>query len=218
MNNPALPVSDPDGMVLPFPADDINALLRCFSPEALFPFHVMEGDVLSPSEGAVFFLMDGVVEVSHAHSRRVIDVIDRVFPVGIIESCYACDVMYYKAKSSCLVYRVDNVVWHEKIKTMGLSFSVCVVISYAFFFMTKHAGDRVAKTHYRRVRQLVYQYDSQKAFLSPLRESLSEFILSRVTISRSQVMRILSELRKGDYIHIERGCLMSINRKLPLDF
>lgn len=218
MNNPVLSVSDPDGMVLPFPSDEINALLQCFSQEELFPFHVIEGEVLTPEEGAAFFLMEGVVEVLHTHSRLVIDVIDRVFPVGIIENYYTDDLMCYKAKSSCLMYRVDKVIWNEKIKTPALCFSVCVVISYSFFFMTKYSGDVLSKNNYRRVRQLIYQYESQKEMFFQLRESISEFILSRVKISRSQVMKILSELRKGEYIHTERGYLMSINRKLPLDF
>lgn len=74
MNNPALPVSEPD---------EINTLLWRFSQKELFPFHVMEGEVLVLSEGAVFFLMEGVMEIRHTHSRRVIDVIDRVSLPGL---------------------------------------------------------------------------------------------------------------------------------------
>lgn len=84
--------------------------------------------------------------------------------------------------------------------------------------MAKYSADVLSKNKYRRVRSLIYQYESQKESLFPLRVSISEFILSRVTTSRSQVMKVLSELRKGEYIHIKRGCLMSINRKLQLDF
>ncbi|WP_228299118.1 winged helix-turn-helix transcriptional regulator [Klebsiella pneumoniae] len=44
------------------------------------------------------------------------------------------------------------------------------------------------------------------------------FILRRTNLSRSRIMSILSELRKGDYITIHRGVLRTIAHPLPAHF
>ncbi|HHH3455036.1 winged helix-turn-helix transcriptional regulator [Klebsiella variicola] len=44
------------------------------------------------------------------------------------------------------------------------------------------------------------------------------FILRRTNLSRSRIMSILSELRKGDYIMIHRGVLRTIAHPLPAHF
>lgn len=44
------------------------------------------------------------------------------------------------------------------------------------------------------------------------------FIHRRTNLSRSRIMSILSELRKGDYITIHRGVLVTIAHPLPANF
>ena len=44
------------------------------------------------------------------------------------------------------------------------------------------------------------------------------FIQRRTNLSRSRIMSILSELRKGGYIIIHRGVLMTIAQPLPTNF
>lgn len=44
------------------------------------------------------------------------------------------------------------------------------------------------------------------------------FIQRRTNLSRSRILFILSELRKGDYISVNRGVLMGINKRIPTDF
>ncbi|MDC7841021.1 helix-turn-helix domain-containing protein, partial [Klebsiella pneumoniae] len=44
------------------------------------------------------------------------------------------------------------------------------------------------------------------------------FIQRRTNLSRSRVMSILAELRKGGYITVHRGVLEKITRTLPAHF
>jgi len=39
-----------------------------------------------------------------------------------------------------------------------------------------------------------------------------DYIQEKTHLSRSRVMKILSDLKTGDYIEIDRGILMKINR------
>ncbi len=39
-----------------------------------------------------------------------------------------------------------------------------------------------------------------------------------LALSRAQVFRILSDLKKGEYIMIEKGKLMALNKALPNDY
>lgn len=68
-------------------------------------------------------------------------------------------------------------------------------------------------------------YDNVKFYLSKLhsnpalcqKENACQYIVGRTGFSKSGVMAILNELRKGGYIAISRGKLTGIN-KLPLKF
>ncbi|WP_413477513.1 helix-turn-helix domain-containing protein [Vibrio hibernica] len=43
-------------------------------------------------------------------------------------------------------------------------------------------------------------------------------MLQRTNLSRAQIFRILSDLKKGEYIMIEKGKLMALNKALPNDY
>jgi len=44
------------------------------------------------------------------------------------------------------------------------------------------------------------------------------FILERSNLARSGVMKILADLRTGDYIDIQNGKLITINKRFPDEY
>ncbi|WNS34115.1 helix-turn-helix domain-containing protein [Enterobacter asburiae] len=47
--------------------------------------------------------------------------------------------------------------------------------------------------------------------------NVSDYIQDKTRLSRSRVMKILSDLREGDFIEVKRGILLKVN-KLPANY
>ena len=70
---------------------------------------------------------------------------------------------------------------------------------------------------YLMVRTLLMELaDYPEAYRQQI--NVLSFIQRRTNLSRSRIMSILSELRKGDYILIHRGVLKTITHPLPAHF
>lgn len=218
MGEPHLCVHKYETSPLVFPSEEIKELLKHFFSDGSDLVQLPEGEMLMMEAPDVYFLIDGVMEVRHANNKAVIGVLDSAFPLGLMESYYSCNILGYKAKSPCSLLRVNKAIWDATIQNEALGKYVFIIISYAFFAMVKYCNDVLSETTYRKIRRLLYLYERRKNLFIRTGETITSYILARVPISKSQVMKVLSELKKGDYIHIERGYLLAINRRLPADY
>lgn len=75
--------------------------------------------------------------------------------------------------------------------------------------------ERGSGTSYHTVRSLIYRYRYTYLQYPQNPESLSSFILKRSCLSRSYVFQILSKLKDGNFITLENGRLVSINKLIP---
>lgn len=69
------------------------------------------------------------------------------------------------------------------------------------------------RTTYELIKQNLMSLMAEKDELRMM-VNACDYIMDKTHISRSRVMKILSDLKTGDYIVIERGVLIKIN-KLP---
>ena len=74
----------------------------------------------------------------------------------------------------------------------------------------------ITSSNYAFIRALLIDLDQSN---DAVKESITvaSYIIKRSGLSRSYVMLVLSELRKGSYIHMENGKLTGIN-SLPERF
>lgn len=201
-----------------FPEKNIQILLSFTERHGGREVFIRKGGGIEYHANNIYFLVQGVVEVRHVHSLSVIGVIDKPFPVGAMEALCECRYLLYVAKTDCAFIAIDRESWDALIAKYRLEMHIALIAVHAFFAMVKYANEVLTENTYRRIRRLLYLYDRKRMLFISSGESVSSYIMSRVPISKSQVMKILAELKKGGYISIERGFLISINRKLPEEF
>lgn len=201
-----------------FPADEINILLSFISQNEYTLLTSETGEEIHIPSGDIFFLTQGAAEIRHAHGGSVIAVMDRAFPLGVMERYYSCNQLLYRAMTRCLIFCIKRSAWDGLIHSHKLEEQILTISSYAFFAMVRYASEVLSETTYRQIRRLLYLYDRKRELFISSGETVSSYIMARVSISKSQVMKILAELRKGGYISIDKGLLVSINRKLPEHF
>lgn len=89
-------------------------------------------------------------------------------------------------------------------------------LAYRLMVMSARDRELVGVDSYLKVRALLTEI---WAYPQDYRESIIvlNFIQRRTGISRSRTMKILSELKKGGYIHIDNGRLTALG-KLPVAY
>ncbi len=109
---------------------------------------------------------------------------------------------------------------------------VCIPVSrFVELATAKNLWPDIAKVMSNTIQHLLirdrWRNDSWAAIRSQLitlnalpeevrrRRSVLDFVLSHTGLSRSNTLKILSELRAGGYIHMENGRLRAINSMLP---
>lgn len=75
----------------------------------------------------------------------------------------------------------------------------------------------ISKTAYETICVLLRELISID-FNKRLNISVANFILARSNLARSGVMKILADLRKGEYVEIRRGKLINICKKFPDEY
>ena len=97
-------------------------------------------------------------------------------------------------------------LWHD----------IARYLAYCLMVMSVRDRELVGVDSYFKVRSLLIEI---WAYPEEYRQSINvlNFIQRRTGISRSRTMKILSELRKGDYISIESGRLIQL-KKLPFAY
>ncbi len=204
------------------PINAINTLFNYLKPVSS-PFS-LEADKtfnLSPKRdnSGIILLDEGICSICHEENSLHIYSFFARSIIGFIDG-YS---LYYDvparpqhklcAETDCTGYYVqvddfvkvadDNRLWHD----------VARVLAHRLMVMSARENELVGVDSYRKVRSLLIEL---WAYPEEYRRNINvqNFIQRRTMMSRSRTLKILSELRKGEFISIDNGKLTSI-QKLP---
>jgi len=99
----------------------------------------------------------------------------------------------------------------EKCEHASVGYLIAARMNRLLDYIELHTNSK----SYHKVRALIYYTDSLKIKPNVI---LSTMIINVTGLSRSWVMNIIAELKKGGYISLTRGRLVKINKELPIHF
>lgn len=167
------------------------------------------------SSDRIFIVLSGNVRIIHRKTSRTLGVFARKIIIGIVEKNYSIDSIEYIASNECTILSVNSDLFYTEIGNNNLLIELNTVTSYFIVRLIERFNNLMTSNAYETVKSLIERYElSQNLPISP-KESLISFILCRTTLSRSIVMKILSDLRKGKYIHIDNEGHLTILSRLP---
>lgn len=172
--------------------------------------------LINKGEKLSYVVMDGVITISRINDGLMLAALGSpvIFGVGhfmqfknivIIETYTSCKVgVLTSDEFEELITKHD--LWKllslHLISTINLLFSISTFISHP--------------SAYEKIRtQLLLLNDEPDEIKNSF--TVANYIRRKTLLSRSGIMRILSELRQGGYIEMENGFLMKIN-KLPIKY
>lgn len=177
--------------------------------------------VLSPNkiESALVLMTNGIYSYCHAESNLYIATGFSPGIIGLVDG-YS---LYYNieerpqhyivAETMCEGYLVPIENFLKCAEEFELWHDISRILAHRLMVMSAREGEIVGVNSYTTVRALLselwmYPEDYRNQI------NVEKFIQRRSGLSRSQIMRVLSDLKKGDYLDIVMGKLINLG-KLP---
>lgn len=200
------------------PVESIENLLKIFTP---FATHSSENTErvenlrFESSDGlSVVLLTAGSINVYRTSDNLLYATATAPFILGMYGSLYQYKIYRFQLNEN------------SNFKTIPLKKCLSLVLehnalkdlirhqAYLSDYATSRSALLINKSAYEIVRGLLYEIRKLPADIR-LKTSVINYIISRSNLAKSGVDSILSALRKGGYIHMDRGKLVSVLRTLP---
>lgn len=204
----------------------MESLLSAFRPVST-PFELAQSNYyhfpLAQSESGFILLEEGVASVCFAENQLVISTILAPAILGLIDNYGVFNGLPDKRHCSLFAETDLSGRWiaHQAavniLNEKNLWQEMAHILTQRLMVLSMRERELLGGDSYQMVRILLMELavysETYRRQINVLR-----FIQRRTNLSRSRIMSILSELRKGGYIIIHRGVLMTIAQPLPANF
>lgn len=204
----------------------MESLLSAFRPVST-PFELAQSNYyhfpLAQSEFGFILLEEGVASVCFAENQLVISTILAPAILGLIDNYGVFNGLPDKRHCSLFAETDLSGRWiaHQAavniLNEKNLWQEMAHILTQRLMVLSMRERELLGVDSYQMVRILLMELavysETYRRQINVLR-----FIQRRTNLSRSRIMSILSELRKGGYIIIHRGVLMTIAQPLPANF
>lgn len=183
-------------------------------PSAIRAFQDQRQQGLSLGGDDIIIILDGNFEICNQKNNMILGEISGPYILKITPNIFSTNYVFTR-RSSFSYFTCPRSAFYAHIKDHNLWRSLLEVLSYSTWLLYQHL----------EVMKMDNLYDVVKHYLSKIehdptlmrKENVCHYITSRTGYSRSGVMSIIRELKKGEYIDIEKGKLRWV-KTLPLKF
>jgi CRP-like cAMP-binding protein len=177
---------------------------------------------LTLKENEILFVIDGSVIVkktTNISNNLHLGIADLFTPFGLIEVHYPHIAFEYKALTDVTVISIT----YDDLNSLmsqrhDVSKAIIRILMQLNVMLTHAVYERGSGNGFFTVTSMLHRYLDRAEMGYRNHESISTFILKRTRLSQSYVFQVISELKKGGYINVENGELVSINKRIPDKF
>ncbi|MGB7801545.1 helix-turn-helix domain-containing protein [Buttiauxella sp.] len=200
------------------PTTHIEKLVNCFLPYAN-TFETNNKQIFNFSdrnENTIFILLKGSISLYRKHDNMILNSESAPFIFGMSQQSTSPEYLFLRTQEPCLVGTLSLKEAHHLIGENKLWESLAKLLIYTIARVYAHCAKISQLSAYEIIRYQLLDLMNESA---EIREKITaaNYIITRTFLSRSGTMRILAELRSGNYITMEKGILQSINH-LPLKY
>ncbi|ADO48554.1 hypothetical protein Entcl_2302 [[Enterobacter] lignolyticus SCF1] len=177
-------------------------------------------EVLTLSDETIYFVSEGTMSIAMSDDPRIIGATIENMPIGLLE--YYCPLVEftYMALSPVTILTIsmaefERIFFHTSPENMK---ELTTILVFMLVFILDVHVERRTDSGYHTIKAMLYRYLYRRSINSAENEGIANFIIRRTNLSRSYVFRVLAELKEGEYITVKKGKLISIDRKLPVDY
>lgn len=203
------------------PLDSINRILSCFpvsQPYLLEPGQTLPIKVRNESASKkIHFLLEGAMisSIGEDEKKQNLGIMMSPSIIGLGQLAPGGAIAQHEAIAPCMVDSInidDFIKIIEEKQLWPDVINVMVTIINALAARTATSGLQSA---YEIIRSYLIYMDSETAQVLKERYTVVKYMQTFSRLSRSIILKILSELKAGGFIEMEKGKLIRINRNLP---
>ncbi len=169
------------------------------------------------NEQLIWFFSEGTIVLHREVDDLLMEVISVPTCIGLSNILQSSQIKYrLTTQTDCKGFNVPTNLALEIIEKNKLWQPVCHWTAFLLHSLENRDARFIGATKYSQIRATLLIMDSWSPELRE-RTGVITFVQKRTKISRSVIAEILSALRKGNYIEMDKGKLKSVNR-LPTSY
>lgn len=201
------------------PNQHIENLINQLKPESnIFETYARQKiNYENDSSRKCYLLLSGSIALFRTRDGFMMNSESAPYVFGLSNQLAAADYLYMQtmepSRIACLSLFTANAIIAERDLWESLSH----LLIYTAGRVYDHCTRISAPTSYAIIRSQLYELMQES---EEIRHSITaaNYIQSRTFLSRSSIMKILAELKKGSYITTERGILLQIKQGIPMKY
>lgn len=201
------------------PNQHIENLINQLKPESnIFETYARQKiNYENDSSRKCYLLLSGSIALFRTRDGFMMNSESAPYVFGLSNQLAAADYLYMQtmepSRIACLSLFTANAIIAERDLWESLSH----LLIYTAGRVYDHCTRISAPTSYAIIRSQLYELMQES---EEIRHTITaaNYIQSRTFLSRSSIMKILAELKKGSYITTERGILLQIKQGIPMKY
>lgn len=167
--------------------------------------------------GALHVVYRGACRVEHRRTGLTLGIVHAPYLAGVLEAIRGDGELVYECKATSAAIEFGVQDWKAMVERCGLWKDVAFIIATYLQAISMRTAYLTASTAYEVVCNTLHLLEGHP---DEIRTELAavNFVLERTKLSRSIVSKIISDLRAGGYIEVDRGRLIAILRAFPLRY
>lgn len=160
-----------------------------------------------------FFLFKGSVALHRRGDGMILNSESAPFILGVSNQLAQAEHLYVRVREDAKMGSMPLDLFNKLIEKYDLWECLATILIYTTSRVYEHCTQISQMSTYEIIRFQLQELMQEPASIR-LNITAANYIKGRSYLSRSGIMRILSELKKAEYITTERGVLLKI-RRLP---
>ena len=156
-----------------------------------------------------YFLIKGSLSLHRRGDGMILTSEVAPFVFGLSNQYSVSDNMYLKVLEQATYLKTPLAAVNEAIRTQGLWEPMAKLLLYTTARVFDHCSRTQLMSAYDIICYKLHELMNESETIRQ-QTTAASYIKSRTYLSRSGIMRILSELKTGGYIQLEKGILQSI--------
>jgi len=203
------------------PLESINTILSHFpvkQPSLLEPGQTLPIKVKNEKASRkIYFLLDGALisSVGKDEKKQNLGIMISPSIIGLGQLAPDGTIAQHEAIAPCMIDSINIDDFIKVIEEQHLWPDVINVMVTIINSLAARTATSGLQSAYEIIRSYLIYMDSENACAIKERYTVVKYMQTFSRLSRSIILKILSELKAGGFIEMEKGRLVRINRNLP---
>ncbi|MBB1199948.1 cAMP-binding protein [Enterobacteriaceae bacterium 89] len=159
--------------------------------------------------GCIYVVLKGEVEVRRRSDDLCIAVAEKQFVYGIADFFDEESNVYLLVRADTVIQQFDKQQFEQVVAANALWPELGRVLAWYMALLSKRDDVLIARTAYTIIRE--YLIEINELTLQYGRDiNVYDYIQEYTSLARSTIVKILAELKKGEYIAVKNGKLLSL--------